>query len=173
MDVAAGCAQLRGVVVAPTATGPTWALMGEDTDTPNLNRIVEAVKSRWNIDPARMLLTGMSDGGTFCYVTGLEDTSPFTHLAPVSATFHPLMAEMASPDRLRGLPLYLVHGALDWMFPVRWRGKRIARLPRREPLSSIASSTISAIAIPTRSTRPCWRGCGESEGGWFTSPLRG
>jgi phospholipase/carboxylesterase len=107
------------IVVAPTATGPTWALMGEDPDTPNLNRILDVVKSRWNIDPARMLLTGMSDGGTFCYVTGLEDASPFTHLAPVSATFHPLMAEMASPDRLRGLPLYLTHGALDWMFPVQ------------------------------------------------------
>jgi phospholipase/carboxylesterase len=93
--------------------------MGEDTDTPNLNRILDTVKSRWNIDPARTLLTGMSDGGTFCYVTGLEDASPFTHLAPVSATFHPLMAEMASPDRLRGLPIYLTHGALDWMFPVQ------------------------------------------------------
>jgi phospholipase/carboxylesterase len=106
------------ILAAPTAMGPTWALMGEDTDTPNLDRILDAVRSRWNIDAARMLLTGMSDGGTFCYVTGLEDASPFTHLAPVSATFHPLMAEMASPDRLRGLPVYLVHGALDWMFPV-------------------------------------------------------
>jgi phospholipase/carboxylesterase len=106
------------ILVAPTATGPTWALMGDDTDTPNFIRILEAVKSRWNIDASRMLLTGMSDGGTFCYVTGLEDVSPFTHLAPVSATFHPLMAEMASPDRLRGLPIYLVHGALDWMFQV-------------------------------------------------------
>ena len=107
------------IVVAPTATGPTWALMGDDTDTPNLLRILDALRSRWNIDAGRMLLTGMSDGGTFCYVAGLEDVSPFTHLAPVSATFHPLMAEMASPDRLRGLPVYLVHGALDWMFPVQ------------------------------------------------------
>ena len=113
-------ARSQGVIlVAPTATGPTWALMGEDTDTPNLLRILDAVRSRWNIDASRMLLTGMSDGGTFCYVTGLEDASPFTHLAPVSATFHPLMAEMASPDRLRGLPVHLVHGALDWMFPVQ------------------------------------------------------
>ena len=107
------------IVVAPTATGPTWALMGDDTDTPNLVRILDAVRGRWNIDASRMLLTGMSDGGTFCYVTGLEDASPFTHLGPVSATFHPLMAEMASPDRLRGLPVHLVHGALDWMFPVQ------------------------------------------------------
>jgi phospholipase/carboxylesterase len=118
------------ILVAPTATGDasnkttsstktTWALMGEDTDTPNLARILALVRERWNVDPARLLLTGMSDGGTFCYVTGLESTSPFTHLAPVAATFHPLMAEMADAERLRGLPVYLVHGRLDWMFPVQ------------------------------------------------------
>ena len=117
------------ILVAPTATGSTsnkstsskttWALMGEDTDTPNLARILASVRERWNVDPARLLLTGMSDGGTFCYVSGLESASPFTHLAPVAATFHPLMAEMADAERLRGLPVYLVHGRLDWMFPVQ------------------------------------------------------
>jgi phospholipase/carboxylesterase len=107
------------ILVAPTATGNTWALMGEDTDTPNLARILSSVQARWNIDSTKLLLTGMSDGGTFCYVTGLENASPFTHLAPVSATFHPLMAEMADAERLRGLPIYLVHGKLDWMFPVQ------------------------------------------------------
>ena len=118
-------ARSRGaILVAPTATGnssnkSTWALMSDDTDTPNLMRILEQVRSRWNVDPKRMLLTGMSDGGTFCYVTGFERASPFTHLAPVSATFHPLMAEMADADRLRGLPVHIVHGRLDWMFPVQ------------------------------------------------------
>jgi phospholipase/carboxylesterase len=107
------------ILVAPTATGNTWALMGEDTDTPNLARILDQVRSRWNVDPERLLLTGMSDGGTFCYVTGLGSASPFTHLAPVASTFHPLMAEMADAQRLRGLPVYLVHGQLDWMFPVQ------------------------------------------------------
>src|ERR1700761_5290408 len=38
------------IVVAPTATGPTWALMGEDADTPNLARILDLVRTRWNID---------------------------------------------------------------------------------------------------------------------------
>jgi phospholipase/carboxylesterase len=118
-------ARSRGaILVAPTATGntsnkSTWALMGEDTDTPNLGRILDFVRSRCNVDPTKLLLTGMSDGGTFCYVTGLESSSPFTHLAPVAATFHPLMAEMADAERLRGLPIYLVHGRLDWMFPVQ------------------------------------------------------
>jgi phospholipase/carboxylesterase len=127
------------ILVAPTATGgtsnkttsnkstsnkstsnkSTWALMGEDTDSPNLARILDMVRGRWNVDPAKLLLTGMSDGGTFCYVTGLEGASPFTHLAPVAATFHPLMAEMADARRLRGLPIHIVHGRLDWMFPVQ------------------------------------------------------
>jgi phospholipase/carboxylesterase len=107
------------ILVAPTATGSTWALMGEDTDTPNLVRILESARARWNVDPTKMLMTGMSDGGTFCYVSGLDGASPFTHLAPVSATFHPLMAEMADAERLRGLPIHIVHGRLDWMFPVQ------------------------------------------------------
>jgi phospholipase/carboxylesterase len=107
------------ILVAPTATGATWALMGDDTDTPNLARILAFVRTRWNVDARRMLLTGMSDGGTFCYVTGFESTSPFTHLAPVAATFHPLMTEIADAHRLRGLPVHIVHGRLDWMFPVQ------------------------------------------------------
>ena len=94
--------------------------MGEDTDTPNLARILDLrARAAGTSIPNRLLLTGMSDGGTFCYVTGLESASPFTHLAPVAATFHPLMAEMADAERLRGLPIYLVHGRLDWMFPVQ------------------------------------------------------
>jgi phospholipase/carboxylesterase len=114
------------ILVSPTATGRTWALMGDDPDTPNLLRILVLVRQRWRIDPARMLLTGMSDGGTFAYVSGLQADSPFTHLAPVAAAFHPLMAQMADADRVRGLPIFLVHGALDWMFPVH-----IARAAQR------------------------------------------
>src|SRR5476649_433817 len=107
------------ILIAPTATGQTWALMGEDTDSPNFARILGSVRGRYNIDSTKLLLTGMSDGGTFCYVSGLESASPFTHLAPVASTFHPLVAEMADAERLRGLPVYLVHGRLDWMFPVQ------------------------------------------------------
>jgi phospholipase/carboxylesterase len=106
------------ILVSPTAVGSTWALMGEDADTPNLARIVDFVRGRWNVDDKRILMTGMSDGGTFCYVSGLVSGSPFTHLAPVAAAFHPMIAEMADPQRLGGLPIFLVHGVLDWMFPV-------------------------------------------------------
>jgi phospholipase/carboxylesterase len=106
------------ILVCPTAVGRTWALQGPDPDTPMLARIVEAVSDQWAIDPQRRLLTGMSDGGTFAYVSGLEPASPFTHLAPVSAAFHPMLTGFADRERLAGLPIHIVHGALDWMFPV-------------------------------------------------------
>jgi phospholipase/carboxylesterase len=87
-------------------------------DSPRLAQVVAQVGARWNVDPARLLLTGMSDGGTFSYVSGLEAGSPFTHLAPVSAAFHPMLAQFAERERVQGLPIHIVHGALDWMFPV-------------------------------------------------------
>ncbi|HUO11610.1 MAG TPA: dienelactone hydrolase family protein [Caulobacteraceae bacterium] len=108
---------LGAILISPTAVGDTWALNGHDVDTPNLMAILEVAMGRWNIDETRVLLTGMSDGGTFSYVSGLQ-ASPFTHLAPASASFHPMLAAMADPDRVRGLPIHITHGALDWMFPV-------------------------------------------------------
>jgi phospholipase/carboxylesterase len=114
--------------------------MGEDTDPPNLERILAFVRERWIVDSSRMLMTGMSDGGTFCYVSGLEARSPFTHLAPVSATFHPLMAAMADADRVRGLPIHIVHGVLDWMFPVE-----VARQTQRTLAAAGANVTYREI----------------------------
>jgi len=113
-------ARSRGViVVAPTAIGDTWSLMEPDVDATHLSRILDYVRERWSIDPAKLLLSGMSDGGTFTLLSGLGGNSPFTHLAPVAASFHPLLVTMTEPERIRGLPVYLLHGALDWMFPIQ------------------------------------------------------
>lgn len=111
-------ARSRGaILVAPTSLGQTWAIEGEDNDSPHLASILAFMRGQWNIDPARMMLTGMSDGGTFSYVSGLDPASPFTHLAPVSAAFHPMLAHSADEGRLKGLPIHIIHGTQDWMFP--------------------------------------------------------
>ena len=106
------------ILLCPTARERTWSLMGTDVDTPNIENLVRHLRDQYNIDPERLLLTGMSDGGTFCYVSGLREDSPFTHLAPSSASFHPLLLEGTTPKRLGSLSVYLMHGVLDWMFPV-------------------------------------------------------
>lgn len=108
----------NAIVISPTSREGTWSLMGPDIDSENLHAMVAYACEHWNIDPQRKLLTGMSDGGTFSYVSGLQSESPFTHLAPSSASFHPMLAEMADAQRMQNLPMYIMHGALDWMFPV-------------------------------------------------------
>ncbi len=111
-------ARTRGaILVSPSSRGDTWSLMGPDIDSENIENILTKISGRWNVDTSRLLLTGMSDGGTFSYVSGLRDDSPFTHLAPISAAFHPLILEAANGARIKDLPVYLTHGALDWMFP--------------------------------------------------------
>jgi phospholipase/carboxylesterase len=116
------------ILVAPTSIGRTWALQGDDPDTPNLMRILDRVRDRWRIDSGRLLLSGMSDGGTFSYVSGLEPGSPFTHLAPAAAAFHPMMAAFADRERIGGRPIHIVHGARDWMFPVSMAREAAAAL---------------------------------------------
>lgn len=120
-------ARTRGaVLVAPTATGATWSLREPEHDSANIEHILAHVRQRWNVDPSRLLLSGMSDGGTFALLSGLADTSPFTHLAPAATGFHPMLLEMTEPARLAGLPIYLIHGTLDWMFDVG-RARGVAR----------------------------------------------
>ena len=111
-------ARTRGfIVLAPTARGSTWSLMEPEIDGPNIDSMVERIAADWHIDRAKQLLTGMSDGGTFTYVLGLKADCRFTHLAPIAAAFHPMLMAFADADRVRGLPVHIVHGAQDWMFP--------------------------------------------------------
>jgi phospholipase/carboxylesterase len=113
-------ARSRGaILITPTSREGTWSLMAPEADSAHIEGLVKFVREKWHIDGSRLLLTGMSDGGTFTYVSGLGESSPFTHLAPISASFHPLLLEMMDPARIKGLPVYLTHGALDWMFPVQ------------------------------------------------------
>jgi phospholipase/carboxylesterase len=112
-------ARSRGcILLAPTASGRTWSLAEPATDAAHIEAAIATIAARRAIDPARRLLTGMSDGGTFAYTWGLGAGCPFTHLAPVGAAFNRFVMGFADPARVTGLPVRIVHGANDWMFPI-------------------------------------------------------
>ena len=107
------------LLLAPTSQGRTWSIMGgEDVDAERLREMVEFVASRYRVDLGRVLLTGMSDGGTYALLCGLAEGMPFTHLAPACGALHPMLLVQGGIRRAKDRPIYLVHGALDWMFPV-------------------------------------------------------
>ena len=107
------------LLMAPTSRERTWSIIGgEDVDAENLRHMVESVAARYPVDKSRVLLTGMSDGATYALVCGLEEGMPFTHLAPACGVLHPKLLLGDRLARAHGRPVYVIHGALDWMFPI-------------------------------------------------------
>ncbi|MEE2776319.1 MAG: PHB depolymerase family esterase [Acidobacteriota bacterium] len=135
-----GEARSRGMIVlSPTAQGDTWSMFSPSLDGGAIEAMVENVSRRWSVDAERILLTGMSDGGTFSLIAGFHETSPFTHLAPMCGVLPPLSVE--ARERVAGLPIYLVHGTLDWMFPAE-----VARMANDELSRLGAAITYREIA---------------------------
>jgi len=106
------------LLLAPTSRGPTWSLDAPAIDAAALRRMLHFVQERWRVDPERILLTGLSDGGTFTLLAGLAEAAPYAALAPIAGVLHPANFPGGNLVRARGRRIYLVHGALDWMFPV-------------------------------------------------------
>jgi phospholipase/carboxylesterase len=107
-------ARSRGfILMAPSSLGRTWSIADISMDARQLIRHMEEVCSRFSIEANRILLTGMSDGGTFALGFGFHRDCPAKAIAPVSCVLPPADLELAGDRRI-----YWVHGAQDWMFPV-------------------------------------------------------
>ncbi len=109
----------RSILMAPTSLGSTWSFNGPDVDASSLASMLSYVQENWRVDPERILLTGLSDGATYTLLHGLREASPYKVLAPISGVLHPENLVNGNVERASGRRIYLVHGALDWMFPVQ------------------------------------------------------
>jgi phospholipase/carboxylesterase len=107
-------ARSRGfALLAPTSQDRTWSISNIALDARRLTVIMEDVCTCYAIDRNRILMTGMSDGGTFALGWGLSQDSPASSIAPISCVLPPVDLGHAGARRI-----YWVHGAHDWMFPV-------------------------------------------------------
>ncbi len=104
----------RFLLLAPSSLGMTWHLEKAATDSVGLHRAIVYVADRWKVDHERILLTGISDGGTYALTSGLQSDTPFTALALVTGVLPPVDLNQAPGRRI-----LWIHGAHDWMFPVQ------------------------------------------------------
>lgn len=108
-------ARSRGfILLSPTAMGRTWSILEPEIDGERLFSILDFLERRYNFDMNRILVTGMSDGGTFALMCCLQERSPFTAFAPVAGVLPSLDVTHA-----KGRRIYWVHGVWDWMFPLQ------------------------------------------------------
>ena len=108
-------AKSRGyLLAAPSSLGGTW----DPNDDPAVAGLVDEIAGRYRVDRARVLLTGMSDGATFTFIFGLGHPDRFSALAPLCGVLHPAVLTHGYLENGKHLPVYMVHGAKDWIFPV-------------------------------------------------------
>jgi len=102
--------------------------MWEVADEKDLVATVRKVMATFGVDPARVLLTGFSQGGTYSYTFGLRNPDLFRAIAPVSGALvaRPSREADAILQKARGQGVYIAHGATDDRIPVeRARASRV------------------------------------------------
>jgi hypothetical protein len=98
---------------------PWWS--GRQID--NLRGILDAVKRTYNVDENRVVLSGVSDGGTGAYYAAMRDTTPYAAFLPLNGFVAVLDNETPEadgdlfPSNLRNKPFFIVNGGRDPMYP--------------------------------------------------------
>ncbi len=104
------------IVLSPKSLSNTWSLMQPSLDIRSILTMVEELMDEYTIDTGRIFASGLSDGGTFSYAIGLHCPKLFAGIAPIAAS-GVFPGWLGSPDA-KQLPMYVVHGGQDFIFPV-------------------------------------------------------
>ena len=101
------------ILACPTYPAGAWfTRRGEDL----VLATIRYVRQRYHVDPDRIFLTGMSNGGIGAWLIGMHHAPLFAGLAPMASGLdNVLMPFLAN---LRNTPVYIIHGAKDQVMPV-------------------------------------------------------
>jgi len=98
---------------------PWWS----DDQVLNLRAILDTAKRRYNVDENRVVVSGVSDGGTGAYYIAMRDTTPFASFLPLNGYWMVLASEGLAIDgplfgnNLRNKPFFIVNGGRDPLYP--------------------------------------------------------
>jgi poly(3-hydroxybutyrate) depolymerase len=97
---------------------PWWS----DDQVLNLNNIIDSIKRTYNVDENRVVLSGVSDGGTGAYYIAMRETTPYASVTPLNA-FIMVLANSGIddgqifPNNLRNKPMFAINGGKDPLYP--------------------------------------------------------
>ena len=108
------------ILLSPKSLGPTWSALDPPMDLRSIQSMLEEVFGTYAVDRKRVYLSGLSDGGIFTYVLGLTYADIFAGIAPIAGELHPAVDEKLRRSQGKELPILIVHGAHDSIFPVQF-----------------------------------------------------
>ena len=89
----------------------------------NLPAILDRVKRTYNVDENRVVLSGVSDGGTAAYYFAMRDTTPYASFLPLNGFILVLrnrdlrLRGALFPHNLTNKPFFVVNGGKDPLYP--------------------------------------------------------
>jgi hypothetical protein len=97
---------------------PWWS----DDQVLNFDAIVDQLKRTYNVDENRVVVAGVSDGGTGAYYIAMRNTTPFASFLPLNGFVMVLANEDIDNgqnylNNLRNKPLFVVNGGRDRLYP--------------------------------------------------------
>ena len=109
------------IMPAGWSEAPWWS---DDAGREPARRSLDDVKRDYNVDENRVVVSGVSDGGTGAYYVAMRDTTPYASFLPAQR----LRARAAQPrarnagdlflNNLRNKPLFIVNGGKDPLYPI-------------------------------------------------------
>ncbi|MFQ5598356.1 MAG: alpha/beta hydrolase-fold protein [Nitrospiria bacterium] len=101
------------LILCPTiGAGAWWSSLGEAL----VMRALESVLLKYHVDPDRIFLTGMSNGGIGAYLVGIFHSDRFAAIAPMAAGIPDEIFPYLKNFSTTGL--YIIHGEKDQVMPV-------------------------------------------------------
>lgn len=109
------------ILVVPESRGATWDMI-LDTYGPDaefIDRALAFVFSRYSVDPARVAISGFSDGASYALSLGIANGDLFRHILAFSPGF-------AAPVATNGAPrIFISHGDDDAVLSIDRCSRRI------------------------------------------------
>jgi len=101
------------LLACPTyATGAWFTRRAEDL----VLATVQQMRRRYHVDPDRIFLTGMSNGGIGAWLIGMHHAPLFAGIAPMASGLDDVLMPFLA--NLMNTPVYVIHGAKDQVMPV-------------------------------------------------------
>jgi acetyl esterase/lipase len=122
------------IYVLPVAwrDAPWWTERQMD----NLRAILDLVKRAYNVDENRVVLSGVSDGGTGTYYAAMRETTRFASFLPLNGFIMVLRNEQSEtdgdlfPNNLVNKPMFVVNGGRDPLYPTSAVDPYVAQLKK-------------------------------------------
>lgn len=114
------------ILACPSVTmGSWWTRYGEDLAL----TVLQEVQKDYHIDPDRVFLTGMSNGGIGTWIIGMHHADRFAGIAPMASGIDDVLFPFV--ENLVHTPVYVIHGAEDQVMPVQLSRDLVKEMERR------------------------------------------